>query len=39
MLILGALGGVLIIPGLVPHFFTGATAEFMEIQQVVEKAL
>ncbi|NLJ17553.1 PTS ascorbate transporter subunit IIC [Globicatella sulfidifaciens] len=26
MLILGALGGVLIIPGLVPHFFTGATA-------------
>lgn len=26
MLILGALGGVLIIPGLVPHFFCGATA-------------
>lgn len=26
MLILGAAGGVLIIPGLVPHFFTGATA-------------
>jgi ascorbate PTS system EIIC component len=26
MFILGALGGVLIIPGLVPHFFTGATA-------------
>ena len=26
MLILGTLGGVLIIPGLVPHFFTGATA-------------
>lgn len=26
MLILGALGGVLIIPGMVPHFFCGATA-------------
>lgn len=26
MLILGVLGGVLIIPGLVPHFFCGATA-------------
>ena len=26
MLILGAVGGVLIIPGLVPHFFCGATA-------------
>ena len=26
MLILGAVGGVLIIPGMVPHFFTGATA-------------
>src|SRR5699024_7694917 len=26
MLTLGALGGVLIIPGMVPHFFTGATA-------------
>lgn len=26
MLILGAAGGVLIIPGLVPHFFCGATA-------------
>ncbi|SHJ94490.1 PTS system IIC component, L-Asc family [Clostridium amylolyticum] len=26
MVILGALGGVLIIPGLVPHFFCGATA-------------
>lgn len=26
MLALGALGGVLIIPGMVPHFFTGATA-------------
>lgn len=26
MLVLGALGGVLIIPGMVPHFFTGATA-------------
>ncbi|MCR1898305.1 PTS ascorbate transporter subunit IIC [Irregularibacter muris] len=26
MFILGALGGVLIIPGLVPHFFCGATA-------------
>ncbi len=26
MLLLGALGGVLIIPGLVPHFFCGATA-------------
>ena len=26
MLILGAMGGVLIIPGLVPHFFCGATA-------------
>lgn len=26
MFILGAIGGVLIIPGLVPHFFTGATA-------------
>lgn len=26
MLILGAFGGVLIIPGMVPHFFTGATA-------------
>ncbi len=26
MLILGAIGSVLIIPGLVPHFFTGATA-------------
>lgn len=26
MLILGAIGGVLIIPGLVPHFFCGATA-------------
>lgn len=26
MLILGAVGGILIIPGLVPHFFTGATA-------------
>ncbi|MDF2880774.1 MAG: putative system, L-ascorbate family, component [Clostridiaceae bacterium] len=26
MLILGAVGGVLIIPGMVPHFFCGATA-------------
>ena len=26
MLILGAVGGILIIPGLVPHFFCGATA-------------
>lgn len=26
MLVLGAVGGVLIIPGMVPHFFTGATA-------------
>ncbi|WP_282920000.1 PTS ascorbate transporter subunit IIC [Ignavigranum ruoffiae] len=26
MLILGAIGGVLIIPGMVPHFFCGATA-------------
>ncbi len=26
MLILGAFGGVLIIPGLIPHFFCGATA-------------
>ncbi|MGL5417286.1 MAG: PTS ascorbate transporter subunit IIC [Clostridium sp.] len=26
MVVLGALGGVLIIPGLVPHFFCGATA-------------
>jgi len=26
MLTLGAFGGVLIIPGMVPHFFTGATA-------------
>lgn len=26
MLFLGTLGGVLIIPGMVPHFFTGATA-------------
>lgn len=26
MLALGAVGGVLIIPGMVPHFFTGATA-------------
>lgn len=26
MIVLGALGGVLIIPGLVPHFFCGATA-------------
>ena len=26
MLILGMVGGVLIIPGLVPHFFCGATA-------------
>ncbi|WP_067841364.1 PTS ascorbate transporter subunit IIC [Amphibacillus sediminis] len=26
MLILGGIGGVLIIPGMVPHFFTGATA-------------
>lgn len=26
MLALGALGGILIIPGMVPHFFTGATA-------------
>lgn len=26
MLILGAIGGVLIIPGLIPHFFCGATA-------------
>ncbi|MHC5246921.1 PTS ascorbate transporter subunit IIC [Enterococcus sp. LJL90] len=26
MFVLGALGGVLIIPGLVPHFFCGATA-------------
>ena len=26
MFILGAVGGVLIIPGLVPHFFCGATA-------------
>lgn len=26
MLILGVLGGILIIPGLVPHFFCGATA-------------
>jgi PTS system ascorbate-specific IIC component len=26
MLLLGAVGGVLIIPGMVPHFFTGATA-------------
>ena len=26
MLILGVLGGVLIIPGMVPHFFCGATA-------------
>ena len=26
MFILGAIGGVLIIPGLVPHFFCGATA-------------
>lgn len=26
MLILGALGGVLIVPGMVPHFFCGATA-------------
>lgn len=26
MLILGALGGILIIPGLAPHFFCGATA-------------
>lgn len=26
MLILGAVGGILIIPGLVPHFFDGATA-------------
>ncbi|MDO4595148.1 MAG: PTS ascorbate transporter subunit IIC [Tissierellia bacterium] len=26
MFILGALGGILIIPGLVPHFFCGATA-------------
>lgn len=26
MIILGAIGGVLIIPGLVPHFFCGATA-------------
>lgn len=26
MFILGALGGVLIVPGMVPHFFTGATA-------------
>uniref|UniRef100_UPI000590CDD0 PTS ascorbate transporter subunit IIC n=1 Tax=Clostridium polynesiense TaxID=1325933 RepID=UPI000590CDD0 len=26
MILLGALGGVLIIPGLVPHFFCGATA-------------
>lgn len=26
MVILGAVGAVLIIPGLVPHFFCGATA-------------
>lgn len=26
MLVLGALGGVLIVPGMVPHFFCGATA-------------
>lgn len=26
MLVLGAVGGILIIPGMVPHFFTGATA-------------
>lgn len=26
MVVLGAVGGVLIIPGMVPHFFTGATA-------------
>lgn len=26
MLVLGTIGGVLIIPGMVPHFFTGATA-------------
>ena len=26
MMVLGALGLVVIIPGVVPHFFTGATA-------------
>lgn len=38
MIALGALGLVVIIPGVVPHFFCGATAAVLVMLQVVEEA-
>ena len=35
MLILVLSGGIIILPGVVPHFFTGAAAGCLEMQWVV----